>query len=65
MQRHTGAEARRMESLDGYFLSLSAAQLEGVRAIAMDLWPPYTASTLRLVPGARDKIVFDLYHVMS
>ena len=31
----------------------------------MDLWPPYTASTLRLVPGARDKIVFDLYHVMS
>lgn len=58
------AEARRMESLDGYFLSFSAAQLEGIRAIAMDMWPPYIASTLRLVPGARDKIVFDLYHVM-
>ena len=59
------AEARRMESLDGYFLSFPAAQLEGIRAIAMDMWPPYIASTLRLVPGARDKIVFDLYHVMS
>lgn len=59
------AEARRMESLDSYFLSFSAAQLEGVRAVAMDMWPPYIASTLRLVPGARDKIVFDLYHVMS
>jgi transposase len=54
-----------MESLDGYFLSFSAAQLEGIRAIAMDMWPPYIAPTLRLVPGARDKIVFDLYHVMS
>ena len=59
------AEARRMESLDGYFLSFPAAQLEGIRAIAMDMWPPYIASTLRHVPGARDKIVFDLYHVMS
>ncbi len=59
------AEARRMESLDGYFLRFSAAELEGIRAIAMDMWPPYIASTLRLVPGARDKIVFDLYHVMS
>jgi transposase len=59
------AEARRMESLDSYFLSFPAALLEGIRAVAMDMWPPYIASTLRLVPGARDKIVFDLYHVMS
>lgn len=59
------AEARRMESLDGYFLSFSVAQLESIRAIAMDMWPPYIASTLRLVPGACDKIVFDPYHIMS
>ena len=59
------AEARRMESLDGYFLSFSAAQLESIRAGAMDMWSPYIASTLRLVPGARDKIVFDPYHIMS
>ena len=59
------AEARRMESLDGYFLSFSAAQLGSIRAIAMDMWPPYISSTLRHVPGARDKIVFDPYHIMS
>lgn len=43
----------------------STAQLEGIRAIAMDMWPPYIASTLRQVPGARDKIVFDPYHIMT
>jgi len=58
------AEARRMESLDGYFLGFSAEQLEGIRAIAMDMWPPYISSALRHVPGARDKIVFDPYHIM-
>ena len=31
----------------------------------MDMWPPYIFSALRHVPGARDKIVFDPYHVMS
>jgi len=59
------AEARRMESLDGYFLGFSTAQFEGIRAIAMDMWLPYISSTLRQVPGARNKIVFDPYHIMS
>lgn len=59
------AEDRRMESLDGYFNSFSPAQLEGIEAIAMDMWPPYLSSTLRHVPEARDKIVFDPYHIMS
>ncbi len=36
-----------------------------IRAIAMDMWPPYISSTLRHVPGARDKIVFDPCHIMS
>ena len=59
------AEDWRMESLDGYFGGFPATQLAGIRAIAMDMWPPYISSTLRHVPGARDKIVFDLYHIMS
>lgn len=59
------AEDRRMESLDGYFRSFRAAELEGIRAIAMDMWPPYISSTLKHVPGARDKIVFDPYHIIS
>jgi transposase len=47
------AEDRPLESLDSYFRSLPAAELEGIRAIAMDVWPPYIYSTLRQVPGAR------------
>ena len=45
-----------MESLDGYFRSFGAAEFEGIGAIAMDMWPPCISSTLRNVPGARDKI---------
>ena len=45
------AEDRRMESLDGYFGSFPATQLEGIRAIAMDMWPPYISSTLRTCSG--------------
>ncbi len=59
------AGARRMESLDGYFLSFSAAELQGIQAIAMAMWPPYISSALRHVPGARHKIVFDHYQIMS
>ncbi len=57
-------EDQRMESLDGYFRSFGAAKFEGIGTIAMDMWPPCISSTLRNVPGARDKIVFDPYHIM-
>ena len=31
----------------------------------MDMWAPYIQSTLKNVPGAKDKIVFDLFHIMT
>lgn len=58
------AEDRKQSSLDGYFESLTPAQLEGIEAIAMDMWRPYIRSTLTHLPDAASKIVFDRYHVM-
>lgn len=59
------SEDRRLESLDGYYAGLTKKQLDGIEAVAMDMWEPYIRSTLARVPGAAEKIVFDRFHVMS
>ena len=59
------AKERRKESLAGFYTGLSAVQLAGIEAVAMDMWGPYIQVTLEHVPGARDKIVFDRFHVMQ
>ena len=59
------AEDRKRESLDPYFQSLTPQQLGGIEGVAMDMWEPYILSTLAHVPAAKDKIVFDRYHVMA
>jgi len=59
------AEDRKQESLDGYYVGLSKEQLEGIEAVAMDMWEPYIQSTLVKVPNASEKIVFDRFHVMG
>ena len=58
-------EGRRQESLDGYYRSLTAEQLAGIKAVAMDMWDPFIASTKTYVPQAETKIVFDRYHIMT
>ena len=58
-------DGRRSESLTPYFKRFSLEEHAGIRAVAMDMWPPYIQSTLANVPGAADKIVFDLYHIMT
>jgi transposase len=58
------AEERRQASLDGFFEALTEEQLNGIKAIAMDMWEPYINSTLANVPDAEKKIVFDRYHIM-
>lgn len=47
------AEDRKQESLDG------------IEAVAMDMWEPYIQATRAQVPDATDKIVFDRFHVMG
>lgn len=59
------ADERRQASLDGYFDKLSAAQLAGIEAVAMDMWEPYALSVRAHLTDADDKIVFDRFHVMG
>jgi transposase len=59
------ADDRKKTSLDAFYLSLSAEQLAGIEAVAMDMWEPFAASTAEHVPDGRSKIVFDRFHVMK
>jgi len=56
---------RKQESLDAFWESLTAEQLTGVEAVAMDMWEPYLQSTLAHVPGAASKIVHDPFHLVK
>src|SRR2546426_354411 len=59
------AEDRKQASLAGYFTGLSADQLAGIEAIALDMWEPYVQAIRAHVPAAAAKIVFDRYHIMT
>ncbi len=56
---------RKQESLEDYYRHLTAKQLAGIEAVAMDMWDPYIAATKAYVPQAERKIVFDRYHLMK
>jgi transposase len=57
------AEERRQSSLDGFWDTLTREQIQGIEAVAMDMWDPYIDSVRQHVPGADRKIVFDKFHV--
>ena len=59
------ADHRRQASLDSYFDQLSAEQLKGIKAVAMDMWEPYASSVRAHLPDADNKIVFDRFHIMG
>ena len=59
------AEDRKQESLGSYYEGLTPEQLDGIEAVAMDMWEPYIQATRAQVPNADDKIVFDRFHVMG
>jgi transposase len=59
------AEDRTAESLKAFWRGLSLEQLDGVEAVAMDMWSPYIRATLQCVPDASQKIVYDRFHIMS
>lgn len=56
-------DGRTQESLDAYWREVPAEVRAGVKAVAMDLWAPYSASTRAQVPEAEGKIVHDPYHL--
>jgi transposase len=57
------AEGREQSSLDGFWETLTPAQLAGIQAVAMDMWDPYVSSVGEHLPGAAEKIVFDKFHI--
>jgi transposase len=57
------AEEREEKSLDGFWPTLSAEQLMGIQAVAIDMWDAYVNSLRRHLPEADRKIVFDKFHI--
>ena len=54
---------RKAETLDGFFAGMSAAQKQGIQAVAMDMWEPFIKAVRTHCPQA--KIVFDLFHLVK
>jgi transposase len=54
---------REEESLSRFWRGLSREQRAGVQTVAMDMWEPYRNATLRYVPDAAEKIVYDNFHL--
>jgi transposase len=59
------AEDRKQASLEGSFTGLSADQVAGIEAIALDMWEPYVQAIRAHVPEAAAKMVFDRCHIMT
>jgi len=58
-------EGNNCQSLQIYLDSLTAEQLEGIEAVAMDMAGGYINAVSGSVPNGREKIVFDRYHIMK
>jgi transposase len=58
-------EDREKASLERYFTSLSDEQRNGIEGVAMDMWEPYVQATQEALPLAKEKIVFDRFHIMQ
>lgn len=58
-------EDRKQESLDAYWQQLTEEQLEGIEAIALDMWEPYVLSISQNVPNGSEKQVHDPFHMMK
>jgi len=54
---------RTRAALDEFYSGLTHDQLHAIEGVAMDMWPAYFDSTMRYVPEAREKIVFDRFHI--
>jgi transposase len=57
------AEGRTEASLDAFWSGPTPEQIDGVRAIAMDMRDPYINSMLNHLAEAQSKIVFDKFHI--
>ena len=58
-------DERKEESLTWFWSQYSAEERSRVEQVAMDMWPPYIASTRKHLPLADEKIVYDKFHIMK
>ena len=58
-------EDREKASLERYYATLTDEQRQGITGVAMDMWEPYVQATLEALPLAKEKIVFDRFHIMQ
>lgn len=56
---------RKKESLDAFYRQLTPDQREAIEAVSMDMWEAFIQSTQEHIPNAKDKIVFDKFHVVK
>jgi transposase len=49
------ADDRKQVSLDAFYQSLTPMQLAGTKAVAMDMWDPFIASTVAHVPDGASR----------
>lgn len=54
---------RHENSLNRFWRTLTQEQREAVEAVSMDLWEAYRNSTIRYIPRAIEKIVYDNFHL--
>lgn len=57
------SDGRDQAAIDGFWTSLSPAQLAAIESIAMDMSHAYIRSAREHVPDAESKIAFDRFHV--
>jgi transposase len=57
------AEDRKQTSLDGFWRTLTAEQLQSIQAVAMDMSDAYENSVRAHLPDPDHKIVYDKFHV--
>ena len=58
---HVGND-RKKETLKAWYDSLTEEQ-EAIESVSMDMWPACIHATLESIPGSKEKIAFDKFHV--
>lgn len=54
---------RKKATLKSWYEELTDEQREAIESVSMDMWPAFINATLESLPGAKEKIAFDKFHV--
>lgn len=57
------ADGRSAEAVEEYLSGFGSEAREEVETVAMDMWQAYIRAVTKLIPGAREKICFDKFHM--